>query len=90
MEPSHMSRVAAMEDCRIRDNDHIDAFINGGPTVVANGQGLCKRSHTIKSQPGWTVTTHGKTAMWTTPTGHTYHSNPPPLLPRDAPGHQRR
>jgi hypothetical protein len=77
-------------DCRIRDDDHIHEYANGGPTVVQNGQGLCKRSHTIKSQPGWTVTTHGKATIWQTPTGHTYRSDPPPLLPRDGPGHLRQ
>jgi hypothetical protein len=77
-------------DLRIRDHDHVYAYAAGGPTVLANGQGLCSRSHTIKSQPGWTVTTHGKATIWTTPTGHTYRSDPPPLLPRDGPGHLRQ
>ena len=77
-------------DARIRDNDHIHDYATGGPTTAANGQGLCKRSHTIKSLPDWTVVTDGKATIWTTPTGHTYHSNPPPLLPKDSPGHLRQ
>ena len=72
-------------DCRIRDIDHIKAYETGGPTTEHNGQGLCKRSHTIKHQPGWSVTAQGKATIWTTPTGHTYRSDPPPLL-----GHLRQ
>lgn len=77
-------------DLRIRDHDHIDDYAHGGPTIVANGQGLCKRSHTLKSQPGWAVTSRGKATIWTTPTGHTYRSDPPAILPRDRPGHLRQ
>jgi hypothetical protein len=77
-------------DARIRDNDHIHDYATGGITTAANGQGLCKRSHSIKSLPGWSVVTDGKATTWTTPTGHTYRSNPPPLLPRDGPGHLRQ
>jgi hypothetical protein len=77
-------------DARIRDDDHIHDFTLGGLTTAANGQGLCKRSHTLKHQPGWTVVSDSKATVWRTPTGHTYRSNPPPLLPRDAPGHLRQ
>lgn len=72
-------------DCRIRDVDHVKPFEAGGPTTADNGQGLCKRSHTIKHQPNWSVTTQGKATIWTTPTGHQYRSDPPPLL-----GHLRQ
>ena len=54
-------------DAKIRDGDHIHEYADGGLTVAANGQGLCERSHTIKSLPGWVVTTHGKATIWTTP-----------------------
>lgn len=77
-------------DLKIRHNDHIHEYAAGGPTVKDNGQGLCVRSHSIKSLPGWVVTTHGKATIWQTPTGHTYRSTPPPLLPRDGPGHLRQ
>ena len=77
-------------DARIRDDDHIHDHTFGGPSTADNGQGLCKRSHTLKHQPGWKVVSDGKATVWQTPTGHTYRSNPPPLLPRDAPGHQRQ
>lgn len=77
-------------DLKIRDHDHILEYADGGPTVVTNGQGLCPRSHQIKVQPGWAVTTQGKATIWTTPTGHTYRSDPPALLPKDSPGHLRQ
>lgn len=73
-------------DLAIRDHDHIQDYRFGGPTTADNGQGLCARSHTIKHQPGWAVTTTGKTTIWRTPTGHEYRSHPPPLLP----GHLRQ
>lgn len=77
-------------DARIRDDDHIHDHALGGLTTVDNGQGLCRRSHTLKHQPGWKVSAQGKATIWQTPTGHTYRSNPPALLPKDAPGHQRQ
>ena len=77
-------------DLKIRHNDHIHAHIDGGLSTTDNGQGLCVRSHTIKHLPGWTVTSKGKATTWKTPTGHTYVSHPPPLLPKDQPGHLRQ
>lgn len=68
-------------DCRIRDLDHVTAHVDGGPTTTANGQGLCKRSHTLKHLPGWSTTTRPDgTVEWRTPTGHVYTS-PVPALP---------
>ena len=72
-------------ECGIREADHIFAFSDGGTTTLANAQGLCTTSHHVKHQPGWDVRSHGKTVTWTTPTGHTYRSDPPPLL-----GHLRQ
>ncbi|NRQ49878.1 HNH endonuclease signature motif containing protein [Aeromicrobium stalagmiti] len=77
-------------DAKIRHDDHIHAFEHGGLSVADNGQGLCVRSHTIKHQPGWTITTTGTTTTWNTPTGHQYRSTPPPVLPGRDPGHQRQ
>jgi hypothetical protein len=51
---------------------------------------LCVRSHTLKHLPGWVVTTKGKATIWKTPTGHTYRSDPPAILPHDQPGHLRQ
>ena len=77
-------------DLKIRHSDHIHAFADGGISVAGNGQGLCVRSHTLKHLPGWVVTAKDKATIWRTPTGHTYISNPPPLLPKDQPGHLRQ
>jgi hypothetical protein len=77
-------------DLKIRHNDHIHAFADGGISTTDNGQGLCIRSHTLKHLRGWVVTTQDKATIWRTPTGHTYRSNPPPLLPKDQPGHLRQ
>ena len=77
-------------DLKIRHNDHIHAHIDGGPSTAGNGQGLCVRSHTLKHLPGWSVTSNGKATTWKTPTGDTYISHPPPLLPKDQPGHLRQ
>ncbi|EFQ82356.1 hypothetical protein HMPREF0063_12518 [Aeromicrobium marinum DSM 15272] len=72
-------------ECKIRDLDHVIDYQAGGPTTEANAQGLCKRSHTIKHQPGWSVRSDGRATIWRTPTGHEYRSDPPPLL-----GHLRQ
>ncbi len=77
-------------DLKIRHKDHIHAYIDGGETTAGNGQGLCTRSHTLKHLPGWSVTSHGRSTVWKTPTGHTYISHPPPVLPTDQPGHLRQ
>ncbi len=69
-------------ECRIADIDHVHEHHLDGPTTGANGQGLCDLSHTIKGLPGWSVDAKGKVTTWTTPTGHTYTSRPPPVLPR--------
>jgi hypothetical protein len=77
-------------DLKIRHKDHIHAHIDGGESTTDNGQGLCTRSHTLKHLPGWSVTSKGKTTTWKTPTGHTYISHPPPILPKDQPRHLRQ
>lgn len=72
--------------------DHAVPHRKGGPTSAANGQGLCEGCSYTKEAPGWT---HGETmdlgpdgrlrqqsTLFTTPTGHTYESRPPPLGPR--------
>ena len=70
-------------DCRIRDLDHVLAHHRGGETRADNGQGLCRRSHTLKHLPGWSVTTDASTSgdiIWQTPTGHRYRSAGPPIF----------
>ncbi len=69
-------------DCQIGDIDHITDYANGGVTTTDNGQGLCRRSHTLKHQPGWSVSEHGDSVVWKTPTGHSYESPTPTVLTR--------
>ncbi len=69
-------------DRRIADIDHVVTYAAGGPTRPDNGQGLCRRSHTLKGLPGWHVTTRGRDTIWRTPTGHTYASPVPAVLER--------
>ena len=68
----------------IYDIDHITRYTDGGLTVAANAQGLGKADHTLRDLPDWTVTAPngdaGDEVRWTTPTGHTYESRPPPIL----------
>lgn len=66
----------------IRHTDHIVAWSEGGPTALANGQGLCERCNQAKEAEGWAakpVKGPRQTVETTTPTGHTYTSTAPPL-----------
>jgi hypothetical protein len=67
-------------DAPIRHIDHIKRWSDGGPTSLANGRGVCERGNYLRELPGWTVRltdpdTH--TIEITTPTGHSYTSQPP-------------
>ncbi len=77
-------------DAPIRHIDHIQDHAHGGPTSVSNGQGLCERCNYLKQTPGWKTETlisgPGRSSgphrvRVTTPTGHTYDSSAPPVLP---------
>ena len=75
-------------DAPARHLDHIHDHADGGPTTDTNGQGLCVRCNHTKQLPGFTATTitdqqpgAPHTVRTTTPTGHTYTSHAPPLLP---------
>jgi hypothetical protein len=73
-------------DAPVRHADHVVPFADGGPTSLANGQGLCEGCNQTKTLPGWTAdvlhTGPGEhTVRTTTPTGHTYDSTAPPPLP---------
>ena len=79
-------------DAPIRHLDHIIDHARGGPTHAENGQGLCVRCNHTKQNPGWSARTITRTeadvraggrhtVVTTTPTGHTYHSTAPPLIP---------
>lgn len=87
--PKSLRRYLAVRDqyCRtpwcgapIRHIDHTRPHHAGGSTSIANGQGLCERCNQIKEAPGWHSTpTPDGTVITTTPTGHHYSSQAPPL-----------
>jgi hypothetical protein len=70
-------------DAPIRHADHIHPHEDGGPTTIANGQGLCEACNYTKQAPDWhqqptpdatgTITT----ITTITPTGHHYRSHAP-------------
>lgn len=80
-------------DAPIRHADHVIPDRAGGPTTAVNGQGLCQACNQAKEAPGWRAATvepgpslgnpHAPPhrVRTTTPTGHTYDSTAPPLLP---------
>jgi hypothetical protein len=68
---------------RIRQIDHVRPHSEGGPTAAGNGQGLCEPCNHAKQAPGWTaevIDTAPHTVATTTPTGHAYLSQAPPLV----------
>jgi hypothetical protein len=66
----------------IRDVDHVDPYAHGGDTSFANSQGLSKACHTTRDHPAMRVVADPASRMttWTTPTGLTHRSLPPPTL----------
>ncbi|GMA21469.1 hypothetical protein GCM10025862_34900 [Arsenicicoccus piscis] len=85
-------RVCAMPWCDavIREIDHAMPYSDGGPTVIANAQGLCQACNLVKELPGWSHRRepdgHGSTFLEvTTPAGQRYTSRPP-----DTMAYQRR
>ncbi len=57
--------------------DHNRAWNEGGDTAEHNLWTGCPHDHHLKHDAGWTVTQDADGRMvWTTPTGHTYTSNP--------------
>jgi hypothetical protein len=81
-------------DAPIRHLDHVEDHASGGPTSATNGQGLCVRCNHTKQLPGWRSAAEASSrgrpgphrVVTTTPTGHGYVSEAPPLLPGHPPG----
>jgi len=72
-------------DAPVRHADHILPHAQDGQTSLDNGQGLCEACNYTKHTPGWThhpiTLPDGTTTIRiTTPTGHTHHTTPPPVL----------
>jgi hypothetical protein len=90
----NMRRFVASRDqlCRtpwcgapIRHADHVRPVHAGGPTSIANAQGLCERCNQVKEALGWHARPGPGDTGTTTPTGHTYHSTAPPVPALDPP-----
>jgi hypothetical protein len=66
----------------IRDIDHVYEHSRGGHTSFRNSQGLSKACHTTREHPAMRVTLdpESRKTTWTTPTGLTHISLPPPAL----------
>jgi hypothetical protein len=92
--PAHLAGLVITRDqtcqfpgCRVPahrcDLDHgvpYDPATGTGPTSDINLGPKCRRHHQVKQTPGWSVTQHPDGATtWITPSGHRYHSQPPPL-----------
>lgn len=92
--PAHLAGLVTTRDqtcqfpgCRVPahrcDIDHgirYDPRSGTGPTSVNNLGPKCRRHHQVKQTPGWSVTYHPDgCTIWNTPSGHSYHSEPPPL-----------
>jgi 5-methylcytosine-specific restriction endonuclease McrA len=87
--PAGLRRLVRLRDqhCRtpwccapIRHTDHADPAEAGGPTSLANGQGLCEACNQAKQTTGWTARPRPgprHTVDITTPTGQTHRSRPP-------------
>lgn len=72
-------------DAPIGHHDHVRRHADGGPSVVANGQGACEGHNLVKEMPGWRSRVvdprPGRHVIEiSTPTGHRYRSSPPSAL----------
>jgi hypothetical protein len=68
-------------DAPIRHLDHPGSVATGGRTTAANSQGLCEACNYAKESPGWqTLAGPDRVVETITPTGHSYHSHPPPPI----------
>ncbi|MBV9141971.1 MAG: DUF222 domain-containing protein [Pseudonocardiales bacterium] len=92
--PTHLAGLVITRDqtcqfpgCRVPahrcDLDHgvaYDPATGTGSTSDTNLGPKCRRHHQVKQTPGWSVTQHPDgCTTWITPSGHQYHSQPPPL-----------
>ena len=92
--PAHLAGLVITRDqtcqfpgCRVPahrcDIDHgvpHDPANATGPTSETNLGPTCRRHHQVKQTPGWSVTQRPDgCTTWVTPSGHQYHSPPPPL-----------
>jgi len=77
-------RTCRFPGCRVPaqycDLDHTVSYPLG-PTSAANLGALCRHHHRLKHESGWTVSQDDQAVFrWTSPTGRTYLTHPPPLV----------
>ncbi|MCH6169590.1 HNH endonuclease signature motif containing protein [Pseudonocardia alaniniphila] len=66
--------------CDLDHNQPYDPANGQGPTSAANLGPKCRPHHRLKGYPGWSLTQYvDGSIVWTTPSGHTYRVDPPPL-----------
>ncbi|GAA3055994.1 HNH endonuclease signature motif containing protein [Pseudonocardia yunnanensis] len=66
--------------CDLDHNQPYNPTNDQGPTSAANLGPKCRPHHRLKGYPGWSVTQYvDGSIIWTTPSGHTYRVDPPPL-----------
>ncbi|GAA1205639.1 HNH endonuclease signature motif containing protein [Pseudonocardia alaniniphila] len=66
--------------CDLDHNQPYNPTNDQGPTSAANLGPKCRPHHRLKGYPGWSVNQHvDGSIIWTTPSGHTYRVDPPPL-----------
>lgn len=69
--------------CDLDHNVPFDPEADEGPTSAANLGPKCRPHHRLKGMPGWQVLQYPDgSIVWTTPSGHTYRVDPPPLTER--------
>lgn len=66
-------------DAPIREIDHIVPDRDGGPTSWSNSSGLCAACNQTKDNTGWRHQGDPEHLTVTTPTGHQYSTNTPPI-----------
>jgi hypothetical protein len=65
---------------RLCDLDHVTAWEHGGLTKAANLAHLCRHHHRLKHESTWHVHRDPDgTTTWTSPTGATHTTDPPPF-----------
>ncbi len=70
------------------DLDHRVPYDKGGITSPQNLEPLCKRHHRCKHEAGWRLDRQAEGSYrWTSPTTHTYESQPPHLPIDTSPTH---
>lgn len=89
--PADLKRLLAVRDVRCRfpgcgtpakrcDLDHSVDWAHGGPTSARNLAHVSERHHTLKHRSKWRMQHHPDGRItWTSPTGHTSTSDPPPF-----------